>query len=68
MFCTIIPTLTPSLLNILIQVVMATVNGSAKPIICKVAMDVHDMTDGWNTSPNCYIEGKSFFGIPQSRK
>jgi len=34
----------------------------------KATMAKHDMTDGWDLPPNCYMEGETFIGIPLSRK
>ena len=34
----------------------------------KATMAKHDMTDGWDLPPNCYMEGETFIGIPLSRR
>jgi len=37
------------------------------PYAFNAKMAKHDMTDGWDLPPNCYMEGETFFGIPLSR-
>jgi len=38
------------------------------PYAWNAGMAKHDMTDGWNLPPNCYMEGETFLGIPLSRQ
>jgi hypothetical protein len=38
------------------------------PYAWKATSAMHDMTDGWDLPPNCYMEGETFLGIPLSTK
>jgi len=38
------------------------------PYSWKATSAMHDMTDGWDLPPNCYMEGETFLGIPLSKK